>query len=235
MAGHQTSNAERALTESFGSYYEGWITKHEEFQEKLLECVREEEESKEIVSRVLAHYEDFFHEKSKAAIEDVFLVISPPWFSSFERTLVWISAFKPSLVFSLVKNSVGEELSPYQSVKMEKIKADIGRKEKDLEKELARVQEGVAGDGVLNLARRFETLVDGEISELDTAIGELKAAMLMVVEKADALRGITVKKVMKVMEPSQNVKFLVAVGQFIIRARKWGIHRDSQSASATSA
>ncbi|KAI5650025.1 hypothetical protein M9H77_36030 [Catharanthus roseus] len=223
-----------SLRETFTGFYENWHIKHQEILEKLIECVENEEEEdqdhqcqEEIFNQVLSHYQEFFQEKSKAANEDVFLVISAPWFSSFERALIWVSAFRPSMLFSLIKNSIGEDLGHDQQVKIEAIKVETKREEKAIEEEFAKVQESVADSGIFPLLRRFERIIDGEISELDNAMEELKKGMIMVVEEADVLRGLTVKKLMEVLNPIQNLKFLIAAVQFVARARTWGLYKDS--------
>ena len=72
---------------------------------------------------------------------------------------------------------------------------------------------------MLALARRVGRLMDGEISSLDSAIEELKTAMLQVIEGADSLRKSTVSKVVEILSPihscsvsSSNEKVGIAKG-----------------------
>lgn len=235
MAGNQLPSSRRGVQETFAAFYETWLTKHQEFEDKLMECLQkgEETECTELIAKVLCHYEEFFNEKCKAANADVFLVMSPPWFTSLERTLTWISSFKPTTLFTLIGSKL-DDLSSDQTEKIDGIKSETRKLEKELEEKLAKVQESVAGGnaGFGLLMRRYGKLVDGgdEMSELDKTMDELKASMLTVVEKADGLRGSTAKKIMEVLKPLQNVKLLVSFGQLLVRARLLGTQKDAQRA-----
>lgn len=229
-----SSSSRGGVRETFAAFYEIWLTKHEEFQEKLLECLEKQEETEctELIGKVLCHYEEFFHEKCKAANDNVFLVMSPPWFTSLERTLTWISSFKPTAIFSLIGKL--DDLSSDQTEKIDGIKSKTRKHEKELEEKLAKVQESVAGGnaGFGFHIRSYGRLMDGgdEMSELDKSMDELKASMMTVVENADGLRGATAKKIMEVLKPLQTVKLLVHFGQLLLRARRLGMQKDAQRA-----
>ncbi|KAL3506337.1 hypothetical protein ACH5RR_031719 [Cinchona calisaya] len=222
---------------AFTAFFEGWIKKKQSLLEKLLPLLSNDQESneelcKELVAEVFAHYQEYYQEKSRAVNEDVFLMLSPPWMNSFERTLLWISEFKPSMVFPLIKNSLKECLTSDQVEKIEEIKAQTKREEKEVEQAMATVQESIAAPPIFELMRRFGRLVDGEISELDEAMEKFKENMKMVVENADALRGSTVRKLMGILSPFQTAKFLAASAQFVVQARMWGSERDAQRSAA---
>ena len=116
-------------TRSFGEYFEGW-----EVQQSVEE---EEEELRHLVQQVLSHYQEYYDEKSKAAESDVFIMFSPPCFSSFERTLLWASGFKPSIAFHLLRQSVGNELTEDQNEKISAVKEETRRMERDISLALA--------------------------------------------------------------------------------------------------
>lgn len=67
-----------------------------------------EKDLKELISRILAHYQEYYEEKSRMGHRDIFLVFSPTWFTSFERPFIWIAGFKPGLAFRLVTNAVDD-------------------------------------------------------------------------------------------------------------------------------
>ncbi|KAL8457853.1 hypothetical protein ACS0TY_035647 [Phlomoides rotata] len=113
-------------------------------------------------------------ERARAADQDVFLLISPPWLSSFERSLLWISGFRPSMFFPIINSAVAEELSSDQRRRIEEVKAESRRQEREITQAMARIQEMVAEQPVYSLMRRFEGLVDGEWPELEEAMDELK-------------------------------------------------------------
>lgn len=221
--GHSASSIE-----NFGNFYETWLGKQQGFLEQLSQIKDcKEEKQLGLINQVLGHYQ-LYHEKiSKAAGEDVFKVFSAPWLSSYERTLLWISGFKPSIVFRLVEGAA-KDLSLEQVARLEELKAEVRRKERDLTEAMASLQETVAAPPIVGLARRAGRLVDGEISEMENAIDELKIGMLGVFYGADLLRGSTLKRMMEILSTDQTVRLLAAAMEFQLRIRQWGVQRDSQ-------
>uniref|UniRef100_A0A7N0SWE1 DOG1 domain-containing protein n=1 Tax=Kalanchoe fedtschenkoi TaxID=63787 RepID=A0A7N0SWE1_KALFE len=55
----------------------------------------------ELVERATAHYIEYYHAKSRVAQDNVFLVFSPTWLTPLERSFLWITGFKPGLVFQI--------------------------------------------------------------------------------------------------------------------------------------
>ncbi|XP_022962178.1 protein DOG1-like 4 [Cucurbita moschata] len=222
--------------ENFGNFYEIWLTRQREFLKELLHVLQIEEHEEEkqlgVINQVLAHYQNYHEEISKAAGEDVFRVFSAPWLSSYERTLLWISGFKPSIVFRLVDGAV-KDLTAVQVIRVEELKAEVRRKERDLTEALASLQETVAAPPIVGLARRAGRLVDGEICEMENAIEELKIGMLGVFDSADLLRGSTMKRVMEILRTDQTVRLLAAATEFQLRIRRWGLQRDMQGTRTT--
>ncbi|KAM1099132.1 hypothetical protein TB2_038168 [Malus domestica] len=219
--------------ERFVKFLGGWLDRQQTFLDQLLKLVEspdyENKDARErnLIEQVLSHYQQYFAEKARTAEEDVFVLFSPPWLSSFERSLLWLAGFKPSMVLRMVDSSV-EDLTAEQAREMDAVKGETRRAERDLSETMARIQESVAAPPILALVRRVGRPMDGEISSLDMAMEMLKTAMLGVFESADGLRGSTVRKVVEVLSPEQTVKVLAAVAQFQLRIRRWGLQRDSQ-------
>lgn len=142
--------------------------------------------------------------------------------------MLWLAGFKPTLILRMVESAV-EDLKPEQATELDRLKLETRRSERELSETMARIQESVAAPPVLPTARRVGRLMDGQISTLDEAMEELKAAMLRLIESADGLRGSTVRKVVEVLSPSQTVKVLAAVAEFQLRIRSWGLQRDQHS------
>lgn len=220
-----------SVVENFGDFYNAWLETQRGFLEQLPHVLQisdfKEERQLGLINQVLAHYQLYHEEISKAAGEDVFRVFSAPWLSSYERTLLWISGFKPSIVFRLVDGAV-KDLTPAQAASMEELKADVKRKERDLTEAMASLQETVAAPPIVGLARRAGRLVDGEICEMENAIEELKIGMLGVFDGADLLRGSTMKRVMEILRTDQTLRLLAAATEFQLRIRRWGVQRDLQ-------
>ncbi|KAL2498112.1 transcription factor-related [Abeliophyllum distichum] len=225
--------ADSIVQAAFISFFNNWLTTQQTLLEKLeslSESInKDEEECRDLVAKVLSHYEEYYKERTKLVNSDVFLCFSPPWLTSFECSLLWISGFKPSMVFPLVKKSVGELLSAAQTHKIELVRAEIRRGERDIGQAMARIQESLAEPPIFYLMKKMGKLVDGEISELDTAMDDLKKSMTVIIGNADNLRALTVTKIVEILSPVQSVKFLATAAEFQIQARKLGLQKLSKA------
>ncbi|KAL5721019.1 hypothetical protein ACHQM5_013628 [Ranunculus cassubicifolius] len=210
---------------SFETFFEGWLVRQEHYLDELLSAEPNcEEELQALILRVLQHYQQYYEAKSIAIDHDVFHVFSPSWFSSFERSFLWIGGFKPALVFRILATSVGD-LSGEQGEMVERLKGEVKGEEIELEKEMAMVQESVAAPPLLDMARRAGRLVDGERRAVDAVIESLKNSMQVLVGRADCLRVTTTKKVIEILSPVQRVKLLASAAQLQLRIRSWGSNR----------
>ncbi|XP_027120294.2 protein RESPONSE TO ABA AND SALT 1-like [Coffea arabica] len=228
------------MAQAFPAFYEGWMMNHQNLLEKLLsfsslDALADDKNDKcqDLLAEVLAHYQQYYEEKTRAVNKNVFLMLSPPWLSSYERALLWISDFIPTTLFPLIDNSLGEDLADEQRERIQVIRAETRRLEKEVEQAMAAVQESIAAPPIFDLLRRHERTVDGEISELDAAMDKFKENMMRVIENADALRGSTVTKLVEILCPVQAIKFLAGAFQFTLRVRRWGSQRDAQSSRIT--
>ncbi|KAH7524827.1 protein ZW2 [Ziziphus jujuba] len=227
------------LQERFQNFFNGWLERQQSFLDQLDHFYSSltshenhlEQQRNSIIEQVLSHYQEYYEEKARAALEDVFTVFSAPWLSSFERTFLWIGGFKPSMILRLVNNILGD-LTPEQLQIMERMKAETSQAEKELMETTATVQESLAAPPLLTLARRVGRLMGGEILNLDGALERVKTAMLGVLQSADGLRASTVRKLVEVLSPDQKVRFLMRVAQFQLSIRRWGVQRDSQRATS---
>ena len=113
------------------------------------------------------------------------------------------------------------------------MKSRTRREERQLSGTMANVQEMVAGPSVLIMARRVGRLLDGQISELDSAMEALERALVGVLERADELRVSTVRNIVGILSPPQTVQFLAAAVQFQLHLRKWGLQRDAQGMASS--
>ncbi|KAF3949297.1 hypothetical protein CMV_024818 [Castanea mollissima] len=210
------------------TFFEGWLVRQQSFLEQLLHSISSDTTNQQtsLIQQVLAHYQEYYEEKAKIPRNDVFLLFCPPWLSSFERSLLWVAGYKPYLVFKIVDGAVND-LKAEQTLRMEEVKVETVKKEKELTETLARLQESVVALPMLALARQVGRLMDGEIFSLDLAVEALNTAMLQVIEGANSLRKSTASKVVEILSPIQIVKFLATAAQFHLQTRRWGLQRDS--------
>ncbi|PRQ42914.1 putative transcription factor TGA like domain-containing protein [Rosa chinensis] len=217
---------------SFEAFFEGWLVRQEHYLDELQSAQQRAHEARDVdlrdlVSRVLIHYQQYYEEKSRIAQRDVFLVFSPTWFTSLERALLWIAGFKPGLAFRLVSDSV-PDLSADQRVRMTRLIEETRVEERALDDKLAKIHESVAAPPFVDVARRHARCLDGETAEEEeAATRSLKSALEGVLANANLLRTTLAAKLVEMLSGAQAVRFLVAVAQFQLKIRNWGLQRDA--------
>ncbi|XP_057983157.1 protein ZW2-like [Malania oleifera] len=215
---------------SFEAFFEAWLVRQAHYLDELLHVQLNLHESSEhdlndLVSRVLAHYQQYYAEKSIDCHRDVFVHFSRTCFSSFEQSFFWIAGFKPGLAFRLVADSVGD-LSEEQNRKIGVLREETRAAERALAEELARVQESVAAPPLLKAARQAER--GGRMGQAEEMVGSVRVAMERVVGRADALRMRTTARVVEILTAAQNVRFLAAATQLQTKIRAWGLEKDGE-------
>ncbi|MCD7447040.1 hypothetical protein HAX54_021673 [Datura stramonium] len=222
---------------SFNVFLEGWLTRQEQYLNELIVAQQdnfgEESVMRDLISRVLAHYQEYYEEKSRMTQRNVFLVFSPPWFSPLERSFLWIAGFSPGLAFTLVTDSV-IDLSENQVERINWLKHETEAQAKLLMEELAEIQESVATPPLQELARRigmqllYADNVNVEIEDVDGNLEPLKSALENVVTDADRLRTRTAETVVGLLSPLQSLRFLSAAAQLQLRVRMMGMQRAAE-------
>ncbi|KAB2630503.1 transcription factor TGA7-like [Pyrus ussuriensis x Pyrus communis] len=207
---------------TFEAFYEGWLVRQEHFLDELLSAQQtideaRDEDLQDLVSRVLFHYQQYYDEKSRLGQRDVLLVFSPTWYTSYERSLLWIAEYKPGIVFRLVTESV-PDLSDQQRVRMARLREATRVEERALNDKLAKIHESVAAPPAGH----------GEIVEDDAVIKLLKSALETVVENANLLRTTMATKLVDLLSSGQAVKFFTAVMQFQLKIQSLGLERDAE-------
>lgn len=218
---------------SFDSFFGGWLARQEGFLQQLVAAralsqpENRTDELADLISRVLQHYQSYYDEKSRLARDDVLLVFSPTWLTPFERSLLWIAGWKPSMAFRLVTSSVGDMLCSEQMQKMERLRAETRAEERELSEEMAKLQETVASAHVLELARGVGRERGGERMEVESVVEALQVSLEVILEGADLLRLKTVRKVVDILSPIQTVGFLAEAAQLQLRIRRWALQKDA--------
>lgn len=128
------SNMASTSTSNINPYYENWLIQLQNFLDKLNAISNsyddEEENISELLSQVLDHYLDYYREKFMSTNRDVFVLVSPPWYTSLEKTFLWMAGFKPSTLLSTINYSIGTELTTEQGEELKRLKAETKREEK---------------------------------------------------------------------------------------------------------
>ncbi|KAI3953347.1 hypothetical protein MKX01_042325 [Papaver californicum] len=230
---------------SFQLFLEEWLVRQEHYLDELTSTESNIHEKHDVVLReliecVLSHYQQYYDAKSLLSKQDVFILFSPVWFSSLEKSFLWITGFRPCLAIRIVKNSVND-LSDEQLEKLEKLKIEIKEEEKELDDDLIRIQESLAAPPFSEIARRYGRLVlngndsrrrsgrsKGEEEEEEKFMAMLTSEMEILVQRADFLRLKITLEVIEILNSVQTVRFFVAVGKLQLRTRKLGFQRDAQ-------
>ncbi|KAM0954451.1 putative transcription factor TGA like domain-containing protein [Dioscorea sansibarensis] len=201
------------------SYYPAWISRQEHLLGELLSVSRDDVTAQRaLISRVLAHYHEYYTQKSRT---DVLLLFSPPWLTPLERTFLWAAGWRPSLAFRLLPRAITHPLTPAQSAAVEDLRRLTATREKEVDDGLARVQEAVASTAMLRLARgeRRAAAAGGGGSSSGNAAQLVLAELDALVSAADALRAETVTSLVEILSPDQTVDFLAAAATLHLQIR----------------
>ncbi|CAK9152618.1 unnamed protein product [Ilex paraguariensis] len=235
------------VVEEFSGFFEKWVCQLEEYLQLLLNVSddhsHESVNHEALVGKVTAHYKDYYTAKWAAAHEDVLAFFSPVWFSPLENAYLWITGWKPSMVFRLVDTvrvtrSPGASLanmSEEQLKKIEVLRGKIRVEEEKVEGEMERQQVAMADRRMVDLARLASRIKGGDsaASQVDGLVeGALKGllgGLERVMKMADCVRLKTLKGVLEVLSPRQCVDFLSAKSMLQIQLRKWGKKREKSS------
>ncbi|KAF5800164.1 putative transcription factor TGA like domain-containing protein [Helianthus annuus] len=224
------------LTQSqpdFHTFLRNWMIGLEHYLHQLLHHLefldqQDEPKLKQLIHQVMTHYHEYFLAKAQVYRQNVFLALSPPWFSSYERTFLWLAGFRPGLAIRVVK-SCGLEFTSDQAEMLDRLSVETKDGEKMITDRLARLERQVVAPPMLALTRMVGKEVNGFVNQADTAVDRLAEDMEVLVECADYLRGKTVAKVMGILTTTQIVRFLAAMAQLQLRIRQWGQLREAEA------
>ncbi|KAL0382137.1 UNVERIFIED_CONTAM: protein ZW2 [Sesamum calycinum] len=239
--------------QTFEAFVDQWFIDKEHHLRDLLGLIArnscdnevDEVQCKDLIDRVIRHYGRYFEAKARMIADNVFLVLMPTWFSSFERAYLWMGGFRPGLAFRLVINNV-LDLSEEQSWRMNRLMTEIKEEEKDITDEFDKVQEvmvititsfpyiaiNLGGQGNSTDAGIVEARGPAEErggDNMELLVDQLKSAVGALVERADYLRMKTGIMLMEMLKSSQTIRFLAAAMQLQLRLRRRGMMRDAES------
>ncbi|KAI3809149.1 hypothetical protein L1987_25119 [Smallanthus sonchifolius] len=217
----------------FQTFVRDWMIRLELYLQLLLHHLQfldQQDESKlqKLIRQVMTHYHEYFLAKAQVCRQNVFLVLSPPWFSSYERAFLWLGGFKPGLAIHVLK-SCGVEFSPNQAERLERVISDTKNEEREITERLSSLEQQVVALPILALARMGGKEVNGMVNDADTVVDRLAEDMEVLVLCADYLREKTVARVVGILTTAQTVRFLAGLAQLQLRIRRWGQLRDAET------
>ncbi|XP_021907734.1 protein DOG1-like 4 [Carica papaya] len=229
--------------ERFGEFYEKWVSELDECWQQLLRVSKErslstnssgeEEQIQALVSKLTAHYKQYYTVKWVAAHEDVLAFFCPMWLSSVEIAYSWVTGWRPCMMFRMVESMRKTrepglslaEMTDEQVKKMEELRGKIRIEEERVEREMERLQVVVADKKMVELVKlqrinQVEALVE-------VALKGLTMGLERVVKAADCVRLKTLKGVLDILSPLQCVNFLAGTCLVHIQLRQQGNRRDT--------
>lgn len=100
------------VEEEFTDYFDNWVCQLEAFLQLLLGASDENSntdddakkcwDNEALVAQLTAHHKDYYTAKWAAAHEDVLAFFVPVWLTPLENSYLWVTGWKPSMVFRLV-------------------------------------------------------------------------------------------------------------------------------------
>ncbi|WOL15996.1 hypothetical protein Cni_G24778 [Canna indica] len=210
------------------SFFDSWVARLDELRSDLLAALSRRPDSvPPAIDALLDHYREYCDAKAHLADTDVLRLLSHSWLTPFERTFLWVAGWKPSLVFRLVPQCNGGggcPLSPDQRAAVEELEREVVAAEHRISERMARAQEVMAGQAVLEAVR------DGARNRVmrAAAADEVAQALLAVVAAADELRDATLRRMVEILAPAQTAEFLAAAAELRLRVRRWGLRRNAQ-------
>lgn len=244
--------------ETFSKFFQSWVGEQERYLQQLLAvawdgALQDEGRVRDLVARVLSHYEHYYHVKRLSARQNVFAMLSPSWTSSLENTYLWVGGWRPSMAFHLLYTKFGLQvqsritdflrgiassadvggLEPSQLAVVDGLQRDIIEEEQQITEKLAKEQEKLADLSMVELVHEvsIQEAARGEDGRWDQRVeSELQAksdGLEEVLEAADLLRLKALRGVVEVLSPSQEVQFLIAAAELHLRIHEWGKNRDA--------
>ncbi|KAJ1699358.1 hypothetical protein LUZ63_007870 [Rhynchospora breviuscula] len=199
----------------------------------------DESSLRQLVSRVVSHYERYYETKEASAQRDINPMFSPTWTSTTENIFMWVGGWRPSAAFHLLHSKSGIQLearlqeiirggvvkdlgdvSAAQMQALDRLQMETVRAERTISEEAAEAQEAVAAAEMVKLVSAEDR------SEMESKMARKKERMKTVLARADRLRIDTMKGIIEKLEPIQAVHFLIAAAELHLAVHHYGKEKD---------
>ncbi|XP_028769748.1 protein DOG1-like 4 [Neltuma alba] len=227
------------VQDRFHDFYHTWFCKLEEILHHLLQLstlrtqmlpLKEHDVNvQHLVNTATTHIKQYYTVKWAEAREDVLPFFAPTWLTPLENASSWITGWKPSMVFRLVRSlaTASFGMSEEQARKIEELRMRMRMEEEKVEREMERLQVAMADHKMVELAKlssRAEGSGPGVAAgrEGEVAVKGVLDGLERTMKGADCVRLKTLKGVLDLLTPLQCVEFLAAVLALQLRLRQWG-------------
>ncbi|CAJ1957569.1 unnamed protein product [Sphenostylis stenocarpa] len=212
---------------SFGELYTKWFEELQGVVQRL-----KDERNDEVMEKVIGKHQHYYRAKWEAVEKDPLNMFLSPWATSLERSLHWITGWRPTTAFHLIYTEssllfeshivdilqgfrTGDlgDLSPSQFRLMSDLQCETVKEENIITEELSEWQETVSE-------------MMGPDREIDEKMDEKIVELISIIKKADDLRLRTLRNVVGLLSKQQAIEFLIASAELLIGIRCWGMNHD---------
>lgn len=210
-----------SCSDDMAAFYDAWVGREEQIVAELtaalaLQPRRRGDALALLVDGAVAHVAAYYEHKSRLADRDVVAALDPRWLNPIERTFLWAWGWKPALMFRFVESGVG--VRPEQRRALEELRAATAANERQVDMQVAAVQESLAGPRVLAALRR-QPLRNGEAEDAVAVVGR---SLRVLLAAADALRDRTLRGVVGLLAPDQAGAVVAAMLGFHLAVHRAG-------------
>lgn len=205
--------------ETFQDFVEKWTAQLRNFDAELVAATRDASaDHTGLIKRVIDHYEEYFQVKSYWIKQDVLQLFYPTWASPLERSLSWMAGWRPMLAIHLLFTLAGFQLDDLVKEHGLNVPTDLLA--------LSPVQVAMVGELHQRVVEE-EKVISEEKDSVESVervfdfSDQKEEGFQRVVRHADELRMSTLKEIVKIVTPSQGVKFLVAAVEFQLGLDDW--------------
>ncbi|KAK1361387.1 DOG1 domain-containing protein [Heracleum sosnowskyi] len=241
MPTHNASN--------FQDFYQRWTAQQKHHLDDLVAASQSPQRSqnpsylRDLVKRVVNHYEEYYRNKSHWAKQDVIRMLSPTWTTPLEQAFFWIGGWRPTMAIHLLYSKSGlqlqeriadvamglatgdlADLNASQIDQVDKLQRRTTVEEREISEKMAKQQGNMADSDMVELAHELDD--NGEKVEL--VLRQKEEGLERVLRRADELRLRTLKGVINILTPSQSLHFLVAAAELHLRLHDWGKERETK-------
>lgn len=171
-----------------------------------------------LISRAVSHYTEYYKRKCQLADQDVFQAFSAGWLTAIERSFFWLGGLKLDIFF----RSSPSDLNAEQKEKMEQLREETRKRERQLEGKMREVEEAMAV--LMALAAVHGRVRNGDArGEMTERVAEMMRAVL---DEADGLRKHVVRGQLEILSTGQAVQFFAALAHRHLQVRWFGVRRN---------
>jgi hypothetical protein len=217
-----------SYSNDMAAFYDAWVDREEQIVADLTAALalpprRRSDALAPLVDAAVAHVAAYYEHKSRLADRDVVAALDPRWLNPLERTFLWAWGWKPALMFRFLETGgvgvggegIGVGLGPEQRRALEELRAATAAAEREVDLQVAAVQESLAGPRVLAALRRQPPRSGEAVAAVGRSLRVLLAA-------ADALRDRTLRAVVGLLAPDQAGAVVAAMLRFHLGVRRAG-------------